>query len=229
MLNISSTTAVSWPTPTSTAVAPVSPTAAVQPVQASGNDGRAQTGFGRERQAAAQQAVPGKLAGDGRAPSTDAPAAPGGAPAPHDATAERQARQEADKIAEQRDNKDKKAVEHLQQMLSNMWEASAAVVERALGIEPTNGLPGNQSDTAPDLSAVAAATIVRKPLPQLPERAAKPVLDTPTWPDAPHTIEGDGVVVDLPVPMASEVVAYDENGNSSLAPLEAGSVIDLRV
>ncbi len=230
MLNISSTTAVSWPTPTSTAVAPVSPIAAVQPVQASGNDGKAQTGFGRERHAAAQQVLADR-AGDGRAPSSSdaSPAAASGAPAAQDALAERQARQEADKIAEQRDTKDKKAVEHLQQMLSNMWEASAAVVERALGIEPSNSLPGNQSDTAPDLSAVAAATIVRKPLPQLPERAAKPVLDTPTWPDAPASIEGDGVVVDLPVPMASEVVAYDENGNSSLAPLEAGSVIDLRV
>ena len=36
MLNISSTAAVSWPTPVAPGVAPVTPVAAVQPAQASG-------------------------------------------------------------------------------------------------------------------------------------------------------------------------------------------------
>lgn len=233
MLNISSTTAVSWPTPASTAVAPVSPLAAVQPVQAGGNDGKAQMGFGRERHAAEQQAVAGRGVADGRARSTEeaAPSA-ANAPAPHDPLAQRQASQEADKAAEQRQTKDKNAVEHLQKMLSSMWQASAAVVERALGIEPSNSqVPGTQSDTAPDLSAVAAATIQRKPL-LAPERQAKPALEPMRWPVMPEAAEGEGalaVAEALPTPMATEVVAYDENGNSSLAPLEAGSVIDLRV
>ena len=233
MLNISSTTAVSWPTPTSTAVAPVSPTAAVQPVQAGGNDGKAQTGFGRERQAAEHPSNASARAADGTLTPTSASttASASGQPAAHDPVAKRQARQEAEKVAEQQQSKDKKVVEHLQQMLSDMWEASAAVVDRALGIEPSNSkAPGNQSDTAPDLSAVAASTIPRKALP-MPERQALPAPEPLPWPVMPETAEGDGATTaalqNLSLP--AEVVAYDESGNSSFAPLEAGSVIDLRV
>ena len=55
MLNISTSNAVSWPTPVATGVAPVTPVAAVQPAQASGgSDGQTQTGFGREGRAPQQ-------------------------------------------------------------------------------------------------------------------------------------------------------------------------------
>jgi len=244
MLNISSTTAVSWPTPVSTAVAPVSPVAAVQPVQAGGNDGKAQTGFGREGRAATPQqpAAAGRAALEGRVAiaADDAKAQPSsrdasGVPAPHDAAAQRQAQQDAAQVAEQRQAKDKKAVEHLQNVLSRMWEASAAVVDRALGIEPAKGseVPGNQSDTAPDLSAVTASMIPRKPL--VADRSDRPAMDQLPWPVMPQGSEG-GEAVELDVvgdgvgPEATaELVAYDEHGNGSAAPVETGTIISERV
>ena len=242
MLNISSTTAVSWPTPVSVAVAPVSPVAAVQPVQAGGHDGKAQSGFGREGRAATPpQSATGRAAAEGRAPVTeDATALPSsrtaaGVPAAlQDVAAQRQAQQEAAQVAEQRQTKDKKAVEHLQNVLSRMWEASAAVVDRALGIEPAKGqeLPGIQSDTAPDLSAVTASMIPRK-LPA--DRAATAAMEQLPWPVMPETAEG-GEAVDVvgdgvsPEGTAmAEVVAYDEHGNGSPAPVEAGAIFSERV
>jgi hypothetical protein len=245
MLNISSTTAVSWPTPVSTAVAPVSPVAAVQPVQAGGNDGKAQTGFGREGRTAtpSQAAAAARAAVDGRAAATDDDAAAlpasrsaSGVPAaPQDVAAQRQAQQEAAQVAEQRQAKDKKAVEHLQNVLSRMWEASAAVVDRALGIEPAKGseLPGNQSDTAPDLSAVTASMIPRKP--PSADRPDRPAMEQLPWPVMPEggevaeamelDVVGDGVGPEA----VAELVAYDEHGNGSAAPVEAGTLLSERV
>ena len=241
MLNISSTTAVSWPTPASTAVAPVSPIGAVQPVQAGGQEGKAQTGFGREGRAAQPQpSVEGHIGAQGRASTAAATEeepkrAVAGLPAPHDVAAQRQAQQEAAQVAEQQQAKDKKAVEHLQNVLSRMWEASAAVVDRALGIEPAKAgeLPGNQSDTAPDLSAVTASMIPRK-LPA--ERASAPALEALPWPVMPETAEGGEGVLDVvgdgvgpEAATVAEVVAYDEHGNGSPAPVETGTIISERV
>lgn len=235
MLNISSTTAVSWPTSLSTAVAPVTPVAAVQPVQASGgSDGQTQTAFGREGRAPQQHGNAASRGGtDARAPAEAAapaqsrdPNALPKAPAPQDASAQRQARQEAAKVAEQEKAKDRQTIEHLQNVLSNMWEASAAVVDRALGREPA--APGNQSDTAPDLSQVAASTIPRKPL--VPDRpqANKPAQEPLPWPTSPGGADGEDMAPAIEV-QVGEVVAYDERGNSSPAPMEAGSLISHRV
>jgi hypothetical protein len=235
MLNISSTTAVSWPTPVSTAVAPVVPVAAVQPVQASGgSDGQTQTAFGREGRAPLQHGNTASRGGtDARAPGEAAiPAVPRDpnalpkAPAPPDAATQRQARQEATKLAEKERARDRQAIEHLQTMLSNMWEASAAVVERALGREPA--APGNQSDTAPDLSQVAAATIPRKPL--VPDRpqAARSAQEPLPWPSGPEGVGGEDMAPAIEV-HGGDVVAYDERGNSSPAPMETGSLISHRV
>lgn len=237
MLNISSTTAVSWPTPASAAVAPVSPVAAVQPVQAGGHEGQTQSGFGREgregRAATPQPLAPARAGAQARTPATATEEAPR-APAPQDMAAQRQAQQEAAQVAEQRQTQDKKAVEHLQNVLSRMWEASAAVVDRALGIDPAKGqeVPGNQSDTAPDLSAVTASMIPRK-LPA--ERAAKSAQESLPWPVMPETTEG-GEVLDVvgdgvgpEAATVAEVVAYDEHGNGSPAPVEAGAIFSERV
>lgn len=236
MLNVSSPSAVSWPTPASTAIAAVQPVAAVPSVQTGGNDGKAQMGFGRDDRAAQPHAAAIRAAADGRVPGQDGAASPAtgetGAPAPHDVAAQRQARQEAAQAAEKQQASDKKAVEHLQNVLSRMWEASAAVVDRALGIETPNSheVPGTQSDTAPDLSAVAASTIPRKPL---PAEARTPTAQVPLpWPVMPESAEagidvvGDGVAADGTV---VEVVAYDEHGNGSTAPVEAGAIISERV
>lgn len=236
MLNVSSPSAVSWPTPTSVAVAPVHPVAAVPSVQTGSQDGKTQMGFGRDDRAAPQRAVAGgRPAVDERGAPVDGAGTPAaGTPAPHDVAAQRQARQEAAQAAEKKQASDKKAVEHLQNVLSRMWEASAAVVDRALGIEPPNGaeVPGVQSDTAPDLSAVAASTIPRKPV-VVAERQAKPAHEPLPWPVMPESAEaevdvvGDGVVVGEDA--VAEVVAYDEHGHGSAAPVEAGAIISERV
>ena len=77
MLNISSTAAVSWPTPVATGVAPVTPVAAVQPAQASGgSDGQTQTGFGREGRAPQQRhTTTGRSGAETRTPAEGAPSA----------------------------------------------------------------------------------------------------------------------------------------------------------
>lgn len=236
MLNISTTTAVSWPTPLSSAVAPVSPATAVQPVQAGGNDGKAQTGFGRESQAARQHALAtrGQTEARGAVAEGSSPAASESrGPAPQDPAAQRQAKQEATQVAEQQKAKDKQAIEHLQSVLSRMWAASAAVIDRALGIEPPNGsdaLPGNQSDTAPDLSAVAATLVARK-TPLVPERAARPAPEPLPWPVMPEAVAPEDGVVTAAVELVdpADVVAYDEHGNSSMVPLESGNLVNQMV
>lgn len=240
MLNVSSTP-ISWPTPVSAgAIAPVPSVTAVPTVQTGGQDGKTQMGFGRDGRAASQPQAgntPARLPGEARA-NADSTALAGagevaGQPAAHDVAAQRQARQEAAEAAEQKQTKDKKAVEHLQTVLSRMWEASAAVVDRALGLEPAaEPLPGNQSDTAPDLSAVAASTMPRQRA-AAAERAAQPALPQLPWPVMPEghpgteiDVVGDGVGADG---STADVVAYDEHGNGSQAPVEAGAIIDERV
>ena len=236
MLNVTSPSAVTWPAPASVAVAPVQPVAAVPSVQTGSQDGKTQMGFGRDDRAAQRAVASGRPTVDERGSPADgasAAPAPAGTPTAHDVAAQRQARQEAAQAVEQKQAKDKKAVEHLQNVLSRMWEASAAVVDRALGIEPPNGseVPGTQSDTAPDLSAVAASTIPRKPI--VAERQARPALEPLPWPVMPESGEvevdvvGDGVVVGEDV--VAEVVAYDEHGHGSAAPVEAGAIISERV
>jgi len=239
MINISSVSPVSWPTPPSTAVAPVSPLTPVKPVQAGGRD--AQTDVESRREAR----LPQPRAGAPRqadADTNDAPPllprdAAAGASSPADAQARQEAAaqrtEQAIKKAEADKAGHKKAMERLQDVLSSMWAASAAVVDQALGLAPgRSDLPGNQSDTAPDLSAVAASTMSRRLLPQAPPQAPdvpeQPPPQGMSWPVMPPAAE------ETPTPVApevsgGEVIAYDENGNSSLAPLEAGSIISERV
>ena len=122
-------------------------------------------------------------------------------------------------------------MDRLQEVLANMWAASAAVVDQALGLEPkAEALPGNQSDTAPDLSAVAASTISRRLLPGAkatgsPEQAAA---ENMPWPVMPQAAEASAAEVAPEVP-GGEVIAYDENGQSSLAPLEVGTLLSEKV
>mgnify|MGYP006204377177 CR=1 FL=1 len=223
MINISTTSPVSWPTPPSAAVAPVAATPAVQPVQSGGRE--AQTELESRREARRTRA---------RADEEASPATPQ-RPVDADPKASAQVRQEAAaqraeqaiKKAEADKASHRKAMDRLQEVLSNMWAASAAVVDQALGLEPKGeALPGNQSDTAPDLSAVAASTIQRRLLPQTkdsPPAADQPAPDGMPWPVMPPiTDEAAAVAPEVP---GGEVIAYDEHGNSSLAPLEVGTLL----
>jgi len=236
MINISSATPVSWPTPPSTAVAPVGPATPVKPVQGSGRDPQADVEARREAR------LPAPKAGAPRMPDADT-----GDTLPRDAGAvapgqmEDRARQEAAaqrteqaiKKAEADKAGHKKAMERLQDVLSSMWAASGAVVDQALGLTPgSSDLPGNQSDTAPDLSAVAASTMSRRLLPQAPPQSLEAPEQPPpqgmSWPVMPPAAEEPASLAAPEVP-GGEVIAYDEHGNSSLAPLEAGSIISERV
>jgi hypothetical protein len=222
MINISTTSPVSWPAPPSTAVAPVSATPAIKPVQSGGRE--AQTEVDARRQP--------------KADDETGPAAPSMPRSPASETGDKastQARQEAAaqrteqalKKAEADKASHRKAMDRLQEVLSNMWAASAAVVDQALGLDPRgDALPGNQSDTAPDLSAVAASTIQRRLLPQTkgstptPDQPAAEGMPWPVMPSAPE--EAAAMAPEVP---GGEVIAYDEHGNSSVAPLEVGTLL----
>ncbi len=238
MINISSASPVSWPTPPSTAVAPVSPATPVKPVQAGGRD--AQTDMEARRDARQPKAGAPR---EPEAPATDAPPllpreSDGGPAGVSSAQARQDAatqRAEALKKAEADKAGHKKAMERLQDVLSSMWAASAAVVDQALGrTSERSELPGNQSDTAPDLSAVAASTISRRlppsqtPAGQTTEAPDQPVAEGMPWPVMPRAAD-ETPAADLPDVPGGEVIAYDENGNSSLAPLEAGTLLSERV
>lgn len=227
MINISTTNPVSWPTPPSAAVAPVAATAAVQPVQSGGREAQNEMESRREsrrsRARSEEEVSPAT-------PQRSSEAEPKlSAQARQEAAAQRA--EQAFKKAEADKASHRKAMDRLQEVLTSMWAASAAVVDRALGLEPkAEALPGNQSDTAPDLSAVAASTMSRRLLPgaKVPDSPEQAAGDNMPWPVMPQAAEGAAAEVAPEVP-GGEVIAYDENGQSSLAPLEVGTLLSERV
>lgn len=227
MINISTTSPVSWPTPPSAAVAPVAATPPIQPVQSGGREAQHDLESRREaRRTRAQADDEASPAAPQRASDAEPQAS---ALARQEAAAQRA--EQAIKKAEADKASHRKAMDRLQEVLASMWAASAAVVDQALGLEPkAEPLPGNQSDTAPDLSAVAASTISRRLLPSAkvpgsPEQAAA---DNMPWPVMPQAAEESAAEVAPQVP-GGEVIAYDENGQNSLAPLEVGTLLSEKV
>ena len=229
MINISTTSPVSWPAPPSATVAPVGAAPAIQPVKSGGREAQDELESRREaRRTRAPVDEEGSVA-------TPQPTRPGAS----DPQASAHARQEAAaqraeqaiKKAEADKASHRKAMDRLQEALTSMWAASAAVVEQALGLESKGeALPGNQSDTAPDLSAVAASTMQRRLLPGAksgaqPEQAAA---ENMPWPVMPQSAE-EATAELVPEVLGGEVIAYDENGQSSLAPLEAGTLLSEKV
>ena len=232
MLNIPSTTAVSWTTPP--ASTPVGPVAPVQAVSAASRDRQAGLGPGQDGHSPARPGNPGRA---NQAKSLPEPAA---APLlPRDrkqdtagveraqevsARQEQQQQRAAEELAEQ--EADKVLREKLQAVLTTVWQASAAVVERALGRESANELPGPQSDTSPDMSVAGSALVARRPLP--PEAPQRPQADPLPGPIMPGEETAAGQPA--PAPLApEEVVSYDEKGNTNAVPLEVGSLINQRV
>ncbi len=93
-------------------------------------------------------------------------------------------------------------------MLTNVWKASAAVVDRVLG-----------RDEAVPISGEAGGPVERSPVRSQPaEQLSLP------WPVQPQERAVPAAMNEGRVP-----VAYDERGNSSLAPLEPGALISRRV
>ena len=219
MINLTSSSAVSWPTPPTAAVVPVSAVPATPALPGSGREPQTGSHSGRD---GAGQAFPSpsgsraseREAGTARPRAASAEAAPG-----VDDQAQAAQRELAQQEAHAARERDQRAMEHLKEVLTNVWQASAAVVDRALGREGADTAPGTRSDTAPDLSQVAATLVARRAPVLTASRLAPSTASSPPW--VPDTPPGETA--------AADVVAYDERGNSSLAPLEAGSLISHRV
>lgn len=212
MLNFTTSQPVSWPTASPLPVAPVQAVPAAGAAQPSARDPQADSGRGGHgsRPGLSTHQRPGQDASAGAPVAEHAPLLPrerkeGDRPSAADELADARLKAEQRKEAEQnaRDQAEQKL--QLQEVLATVWKASAAVVEVVLGREPTaaNGL---DADGAAPTSAAA-----------LSGEAAKPV--------EPAALD--------PLPAAlrreQEPVAYTEQGTSSWAPLEAGSLISHRV
>lgn len=243
MISVSTNQVVSWPTPASQAVQPVSGVAAVQPVRETGRDGQAGLGAGRDGQTATPRPAGARAGGADRetAPPESAPLLPrsygrNGAEAAGEAApaepAPQQAKEKAEKAeearqaaAQQQADEKADAAERLplQAVLTNVWQASAAVVERALV-----RITGADTDAAGVVRAAGnePAAGARRPL--LPPAVTQSPVEPLPWPVMPAT---EAAVPGAPAEIrpVEDVVAYDEHGNSSWAPLEAGSLISQRV
>lgn len=209
MINIASTPSLGWPSSPAPAVAPVVAASAVTPVQGSARESRAGLGFGQGGQPAqapkAGQTEPGTEASAPAAapllPRSHGESADGPVDASEQIEADkRQAEEQAQELA-----KEQAVQQQLREVLSNVWQASAAVVEQALA----------SSDTA---AAAAAVTEAGDPVPgvaAVPESTGSaPAMSAG---GAPEPIRG------------GEPEAYDERGNSSWTLPEVGSLVDQRV
>lgn len=249
MINISTSHVVAWPAPAGPAVAPVSPVTPVQPVRETGRDAQAGFGAGRDGQGAAPRShAPRTGSPEPDAATEAAPllprgygpqgaelrsgSAPDALPGGSASTAQQKTAERAEQAAEEQAEAAAERKPPLQAVLTTVWEASAAVVERALGrlSGAEAEVPGVQSDTAPDLGALAAAQMNRRPLLLA---AAEPAAAQPMpWPVMPPSDEEPSPHVapeDAGVVAVEDLVAYDEHGKGSRAPIEAGSVISERV
>ncbi|WP_372656865.1 hypothetical protein, partial [Hydrogenophaga sp.] len=179
------------------------PVAAVQPVAGSARD--AQTDAGQGQQTAGRRGGQGSAQRPDRAEAQAAPLLPykpsGGDPDVRTDLENRALVRDDQKAAEEKEQAAQQRPA-LQEVLSSVWKASAAVVERVLG---------SSAASAPGGAVEAAAAVQTRALaPVQSELFAEPV-----------------ALVEMP--SAEQVVAYDEHGNSSLAPLEAGSLVSERV
>lgn len=239
MINISNNHPVSWPQASAPVVAPVSAVSAVKPVQDGRGDGQAGLGGGRggaatpaQRREAARNAGSEPPAGPEAAPLLPREANKGSADAPSDMALKRE--QAEAKKAEQAERAQKAEEQskklQLQEVLTSVWQASAAVVDRVLARSSAGEADavGNQSDTSPSLGVASAMLTPRKVV--APEQPALPPVEPLPWPVMPEdSSAAQAPVIDVDPRPVQEVVAYDEHGNSSLAPLEAGSLVSERV
>jgi hypothetical protein len=231
MMNISTTHSVSWPSPASAQVAAVSAVEGVRPVQDGRRSGQpspdAQTPQGGQRhhkdvstpEAGRVPLLPRQSGGDGDRSGRIAVRSE----AADDGFALREAGQHAEQLeAEKAEAQTRR--EQLKAALSEVWKASAAVVDRVLGRDEDALRSGQYADGAAGVDPMSGAgTSMALKLP-----APEP-LPWPVMPKEPaFAVPGRATAAEA-VPVHQEVVAYDEHGNSSLAPLETGVLVDQRV
>ena len=210
MINIAQPNPAAWSPPASSAIAPVAAVSAIRPLQESARNG--QPGAGREqdtrgaradrRADVREVARPGRdAAGDGGRSTTGRTGTERGDAG--DMRVRREAEQDAKQVAAEQAAEAARRAQRLD-LLANVWKASAAVVDRVLGRDDSNAVK-----PAADSLAVTG----RQPVEQL----ALP------WPVMPQDARAPLSRAELRAPQ--DVVAYDERGNSNLAPLEAGLLI----
>lgn len=217
MLNISSTQPVIWPSAPATGTTPVSAATAVSPVQATARDAQAGLGQRQERPLPDSVRRSGAQPAEGapeRGASDAAPILPGESPdSPEGQTSPELPEAKAERQKAEAQAEEKALKQQLQDVLSNVWKASAAVVEVVLGRE-TEAVEAGKVDAAMPERAVAVASSMRAAI---------------TLPGASVQAANDAVVERIAARPAQDVVAYDAHGNSSWAPLEAGSLLSRRV
>lgn len=201
MLSISSSQPLGWPTVPSTQHVAVQAVPGVGAVQPSARD--TQAGTGRQGQQSPRESAP---AATRQGADTSALGAPTAQPAPllprdsteageSDTSAET-AQARAEQQEEERKAREKaEQRQPLQEVLSTVWKASAAVVEVVLG---------RDVDVATATPGAASTESVQAELPGIES--------------VPAALRRE-----------QEPVAYTEQGTSSWAPLEAGSLISRRV
>lgn len=222
MLSITSSPSLAWPSAPAVNVAPVSAATAVTPVQSSARDAQAGLGRGREQPPPESLRRGSAEAGQERVALEAAPILPNESPDSPDGQAspeldEAQAKAQRQKAEEQAS--EKTLTLQLQDVLSNVWKASAAVIDVVLGreaamAEAQAGQPSEAvSAVAGDVSFVPVSASASA------SASASPVVDAGNR-SQPAALEARS---------SQDVVAYDAHGNSSWAPLESGSLISQRV
>lgn len=213
MLSINSGPPVAWPTAAPVTVAPVTAVTAVTPAQRSSGDGNAGLDSGRRGQTSGPEPAAAAADVPEAAPLLPRERTDGGreqaSAETADAAAKAEQREKALAKAEEK-AEEKPAELKLQDVLANVWKASAAVVDAVLGRDATGVVSaqgGNPARSAADPSLVVAA--------QRPHGEASPI--------------GDAADPLVDPRNAQDVVAYDERGAGSLALLETGSLVNQRV
>lgn len=221
MLSISISQPVVWSPAPAPAVAAASAAAAVTPVQASSRDGQAGMGQSGREPAAQGQATRAAAGQQERRAEADKSARQGleAAPLlPRPQPDGRQGQQDADaqKAEEQKQQSAEEAARklQLQDVIVSAWKASAAVVDVVLGRDTVAAAAGAEAATA--VTGTEKATSLAS------ERTAVVAASAQR-----ETESAQEDLVELSE--GREVVAYDAQGHSSLAPLESGSLVSRHV
>lgn len=236
MLSISTAHQVAWPQPVAPTVAPVAGVLAVRPTAGAQRDGQTGLDSGREGQHRAQHGATLRNSGnpgaqDGELGTAAALLPRASTSSVSDAAWERLA-QDSDGLprsgvdqerqlvlaerAAQNVQAQQAATQQLQDVLTHVWQASAAVVDRAL----SRAQPDASAASSTPLSNAAAGS----PAVAVVQPAAQEPLLRPLLPESSQQGVAFAVAPDPPRP-AQEVLAYDENGSSSPAPPEPGALI----
>jgi hypothetical protein len=232
MLNISSAQPVAWsPAP---AVSPLTAAAPVSPVQPAARDGQAgsSSAQGNPRGASGQPARRGELPAETKnrgaekdPPVEAAPLLPRQSPKNQASPENAEIQAEADRDEQVREAEEKAFRQQFQDVVANIWKASAAVVDVVLGRAAMNADAAGDVPSAKGVKSAGAAVDAgmatgsgAKNAPAMPVGSAVASLAAPA--------AGDDQMGQGFPRLEQDIVAYDAQGQSSMMPLEAGTLVD---